>query len=58
MTEPSAVMIGVDLDRPNIIEEVADAGRNTGRACRSHLLQALLHDLNATAWPLSRDVPH
>jgi hypothetical protein len=47
-----------DLDWPNIIEEVADVGRNTLRACRSHLLQALLHDLKAKAWPLSRDVPH
>ena len=46
-----------DLDWPNIIEEVADVGRNTLRACRSHLLQALLHDLKAKAWPLSRDVP-
>jgi hypothetical protein len=47
-----------DLDWPNIIEEVADVGRNTLRACRSHLLHALLHDLKAKAWPLSRDVPH
>lgn len=47
-----------DLDWPNIIEEVADVGRNTLRACRSHLLQALLHDLKAKAWPLSREVPH
>jgi Domain of unknown function DUF29 len=46
------------LDWPNIIEEVADVGRNTLRACRAHLLQALLHDLKAEAWPLSRDVPH
>ena len=28
------------------------------RACRAQLLQALLHDLKAKAWPLSRDVPH
>jgi hypothetical protein len=33
-------------------------GRDTLRACRSHLLQALLHDLKAKAWPLSRDAPH
>jgi uncharacterized protein DUF29 len=46
------------LDWPNIIEEVADVGRNTLRACRSQLLQALLHDLKAEAWPLSREVPH
>lgn len=47
-----------DLDWSNIIDEVADVGRNTLRACRSQLLQALLHDLKAEAWPLSRDVPH
>lgn len=47
-----------DLDWPNIIEEVADVGRNTLRACRSQLLQALLHDMKAEAWPLSRYVPH
>jgi hypothetical protein len=47
-----------DLDWPNIIEEVADVGRNTLRACRSQLLQVLLHDLKAEAWPLSRDAPH
>jgi len=42
----------------NIIEEVADVGRNSLRACRSLLLHALLHDLKAEAWPLSRDVAH
>ena len=47
-----------DLDWPNIIEEVADVGRDTLRACRSHPLQAFLLDLKAKAWPLSRDVPH
>jgi hypothetical protein len=45
-------------DWPNIIEEVADVGRNSLRACRSQLFQALLHDLKAVAWPQSRDVPH
>ena len=48
----------MDLDWPNIIEEVADVGRSSLRACRSQLLQALMHDLKAEAWPLSRDVPH
>ena len=48
----------MDLDWPNIIEEVADVGRNTLRAFRSQLLQALLHDLKAQAWPLSREIPH
>ena len=33
-------------------------GRNGLRACRSLLLQALLHDLKAEAWPLSREAPH
>lgn len=47
-----------DLDWPNIIEEVADVGWNTLYACRSQWLQALSHDLEAKAWPLSRDVPH
>ena len=42
----------------NIIEEVADVGRDSLRACRSQLFQALLHDLKAEAWPQSRDVPH
>jgi|ERR1700677_1132975 hypothetical protein len=46
------------VDWGNVIEEVGDVGRNTLRACRSQLLQALLHDLKAEAWPLSRDVPH
>jgi hypothetical protein len=45
-------------DWTNIIEEVADVGRNSLRACRSLLLQALLRDLKAEAWPLSGDVPH
>jgi hypothetical protein len=47
-----------ELDWPNIIEEVADVGRSSLRACRSQLFQALLHDLKAEAWPLSREVPH
>jgi hypothetical protein len=45
------------IDWPNINAEVEDVGRNTLRACRSQLLQALLHDLKAKAWPRSRDVP-
>jgi hypothetical protein len=47
-----------EMDWSNIAEEIEDVGRNTLRACRSQLLQALLHDLKAEAWPLSRDVPH
>jgi hypothetical protein len=45
-------------DWTNIIAEVADVGRNSLRACRSLLLQPLLHDLKAGAWPDSREVPH
>lgn len=45
-------------DWANIIEEVGDVGRNSLRACRSLLIQALLHELKATAWPRSREVPH
>lgn len=44
-------------DWSNIIEEVEDVGRNSLRACRSLLIQALLHDLKAQAWPQSREVP-
>jgi hypothetical protein len=50
--------VNAEIDWPNLIEEVEDVGRNTLRACRAHLLQALLHDLKAEAWPLSLDVPH
>jgi hypothetical protein len=50
--------VNAEIDWPHLIEEVEDVGRNTLRACRAQLLQALLHDLKAEAWPLSRDVPH
>jgi len=46
------------LDWPNVIEEIEDVGRNTIRACRSHVVQALLHDLKADAWPNASSVPH
>jgi hypothetical protein len=46
------------VDWENVAEEIEDVGRSSLRACRSQLLQALLHDLKATAWPLSRDAPH
>ncbi len=48
----------VPPDWPNIIEEVADVGLSELRACRSLLLQALLHDLKAAAWPTASHVPH
>jgi Domain of unknown function DUF29 len=46
------------VDWENVAEEIEDVGRSSLRACRSQLLQALLHDLKARAWPLSRDAPH
>ena len=46
------------LDWPNIAEEIEDVGKSAVRGVRSHLLMALLHDLKAEAWPLSRDAPH
>jgi hypothetical protein len=45
-------------DWPNIIEEVGDVGLSSLRACRSLLVQALVHMLKAQAWPLSREAPH
>ena len=46
------------LDWANIIEEIEDVGRSQLHAVEGHLVQALLHDLMAEAWPLSREVPH
>ena len=46
------------LDWDNLAEEIVDVGRSELRAVASHLVQALLHDLKAEAWPLARDVPH
>lgn len=45
-------------DWANIIEEIEDLGANAIRAVRSHLLQAMLHELKIRAWPGSRDEPH
>ncbi len=45
-------------DWPNIIEEIESVGRSQLSAVRSLLVQALLHDLKAEAWPVSREVPH
>jgi hypothetical protein len=45
-------------DWSNIIEEIESVGRSEFNAVRSLLVQALLHDLKAEAWPLSRDEPH
>ena len=47
-----------EIDWENVAEEIEAVGRNERNAVESHLVQALLHDLKAEAWPLSRDVPH
>ena len=46
------------LDWDNLAEEIEDVGRSQWRAVESHLIRALLHDVKAAAWPISRDVPH
>jgi hypothetical protein len=46
------------VDWENVAEEIKDVGRSSRRTCRSQLLQALLHGLEAKAWPMSRDAPH
>ena len=46
------------VDWENVAEEIVDVGRSELRAVASHLVQALLRDLKAEAWPLSREVPH
>jgi hypothetical protein len=45
-------------DWENIIEEVESVGRSQLSAVRSLLVQALLHDLKAKAWPAAREAPH
>jgi hypothetical protein len=45
------------VDWENVAEEIEDMGNNVVRGVASHLVQALLHDLKAEAWPLSREVP-
>ena len=45
-----------ELDWDNIAEEIEGVGRSQLHAVQSHLVLALLHDLKAEAWPLSRDV--
>jgi hypothetical protein len=46
------------VDWANVAEEIESVGRSELTACKSHLRQALLHFLNAEAWPQSRDAPH
>lgn len=48
----------VELDWPNIAEEVESVGRSQLSAVQSLLRQALIHMLKADAWPLSHEVPH
>jgi len=47
----------LELDWPNIAEEIKSVGRGQLHAVESLLLQALVHMLRAEAWPLARDVP-
>jgi hypothetical protein len=46
------------LDWDNLAEESEDVGRSQLRTVEFHLIQALLHELKAAAWPLSQAVPH
>ena len=42
-----------ELDWPHIAEEIESVGKEQLHAVESFLLQALLHDLKAEAWPLT-----
>jgi len=50
--------INDQVDWENVIEEVESVGRSQLSAVRSHIVQALLHDLKAEAWPSARDLEH
>jgi len=47
-----------EIDWLNVAAEIGDVGKSQVRAVRAHIIQALLLDLKARAWPDSRDVPH
>ncbi len=47
-----------EIDWENVAEEIEDVGKSERNSVESHLVQALLHDLKAEAWPASREVPH
>src|SRR3954449_3169330 len=47
-----------DLDWSNIAEEIESVGSEQLHQVTSLLTQALVHMLEAEAWPLSREVPH
>ncbi len=46
------------VDWPNVIDEVQDVGLSELRACKSLLVQALVHLLKLHAWPDSTAVAH
>jgi hypothetical protein len=46
-----------ELDWPNIAEEIESVGRAQLTTVRSHITQALAHDLKAAAWPSSQATP-
>jgi hypothetical protein len=46
------------VDWENVAEEIESVGRSQLSAVRSHIVQALLHDLKAEAWPVAREAPH
>ncbi len=46
-----------EIDWRNVAEEIVDVGISALRAVRSHIQQALFNDLQASAWPLSLEVP-
>ena len=48
----------VELDWPNLAEEVESVGRSQLFAVQSLLRQALINMLKADAWPSSSGVPH
>ncbi|HET7882058.1 MAG TPA: DUF29 domain-containing protein [Acetobacteraceae bacterium] len=46
-----------ELDWQNLAEEIEDVGKSQLCSVASHLVQVLLHDLKAEAWPQSPEVP-
>lgn len=47
-----------EIDWPNVVEEIESVGNEQLHAVELFLVQALLHDLKAEAWPLAQDAPH
>jgi hypothetical protein len=50
--------VNEQIDWGNVAEEVESVGRSELGAVRNLLVQALVHDLKAQAWPQAREVPH